>query len=128
MDRAFPVLYANGVERSALFYEKFGFQRHVQLPEDEPGYIGLKRGASELAIVSADWPRDHYELAMGDGPRFEMFLYISDVDATVETLRGSGTTILKEPQDMPWGERIAYVTDPDGNPVALANTSSSPKT
>jgi hypothetical protein len=25
-----------------------------------------------------------------------------------------------EPADVPWGERAAYVTDPDGNPVALA--------
>jgi lactoylglutathione lyase len=24
-------------------------------------------------------------------------------------------------EDMPWGERMAYVTDPDGNPVALAS-------
>jgi lactoylglutathione lyase len=27
---------------------------------------------------------------------------------------------LQEPADMPWGERIAYVSDPDDNPVALA--------
>ena len=28
--------------------------------------------------------------------------------------------VLAEPEDMPWGERMAYVSDPDGNPVALA--------
>jgi lactoylglutathione lyase len=110
-----------------LFYEKFGFQRYVQLPpEGEPGYIGLKRGASEFAIVSKDWPLDHYQLAMGEGPRFEMFIYIKDVDAAIEMLRGSGTTVLKDPEDMPWGERIAYVVDPDGNPVALANAPTDP--
>jgi hypothetical protein len=27
---------------------------------------------------------------------------------------------LRTPQ--PWGERVAYVTDPDGNPVALAQS------
>jgi len=26
---------------------------------------------------------------------------------------------LRDPQDMPWGERIAAVFDPDGNPVTL---------
>jgi hypothetical protein len=30
------------------------------------------------------------------------------------------TTVLPEPADMTWGERVAYVADPDGNPVALA--------
>jgi lactoylglutathione lyase len=29
--------------------------------------------------------------------------------------------VLRDPADMPWGERIATVADPDGNPVALAN-------
>ena len=28
--------------------------------------------------------------------------------------------ILQEPATMPWGERQAYLADPEGNPVALA--------
>ena len=69
---------------------------------------------------------DQFQLAMGEGPRFEMFIYVEDVDAAIETLRGSGTKVLKDPEDMPWGERIAYVVDPDGNPVALANAPTDP--
>ena len=127
MDRAFAVIFATNVERSAVFYEQFGFQRFFQLPpEGEPGYVGLKRGASEFAIVSKDWPLDNYQLAMGEGPRFEMFIYVKDVDAAIERLGGSGTSVLKDPEDMPWGERIAYVVDPDGNPVALANAPTDP--
>ena len=34
--------------------------------------------------------------------------------------------MLRDPADMPWGERIATVADPDGNPVALANEPASP--
>jgi lactoylglutathione lyase len=49
-----------------------------------------------------------------------MFVYVPDVDAAVEDLRQRQGTILREPADMPWGERVAYVADPDGNPVALA--------
>jgi lactoylglutathione lyase len=37
-------------------------------------------------------------------------------------MRADGVTVLREPTDMPWGERVAYVTDPDGNPVALAQS------
>jgi lactoylglutathione lyase len=39
----------------------------------------------------------------------------------VAALRAEGVTVLGDPADMPWGERIAAVADPDGNPVALAN-------
>jgi len=49
-----------------------------------------------------------------------MFVDVDDVDQTVERLRDAGVRVLKDPEDMFWGERLAYVADPEGNPVALA--------
>jgi lactoylglutathione lyase len=119
--RAFPVIFARSVEVSSAFYESLGFERHFRLPtEGEPGYIGLRRDGGEIAVVTRDWPTQQYSAAVGDGVRFEMFVYVEDVDSHVERLREGGSDILSEPDDMPWGERVAYVTDPDGNPVALA--------
>src|SRR4051794_24225741 len=118
--RAFPVVIAANVGRTASFYEALGFERHFQLPaEGEPGYIGLRRDTSELGIVAAEWPAEQYGLSPGEGVRFEMFVYVDDLDSTVGAFRAGGTTVLREPALMPWGERIAYVLDPDGNPVAL---------
>jgi lactoylglutathione lyase len=54
--------------------------------------------------------------------QFEMFVYV-DVDSAIADLDGI-STVLREPADMPWGERVAYLTDPDDNPVALATTTS----
>jgi lactoylglutathione lyase len=119
--RAFPVIFATRLVATATFYEQLGFVRHFQLPpQGEPGYIGLRRGAAELAVVDAAWPADQYGRPMAGGPRFEMFVYVDDVDHTVEQLRDH-TTVLCEPADMPWGERVAYITDPDDNPVAVAS-------
>ncbi|MDQ1529914.1 MAG: hypothetical protein QOE37_19, partial [Microbacteriaceae bacterium] len=118
--RAFPVIFASHVTATAGFYERLGFVRHFQLPlEGEPGYVGLRRGDADIAVVDAAWPADQYDRAAGTGPRFEMFIYVDDVDKTLEQLRDQ-TTVLREPATMPWGERVAYVTDPDDNPVALA--------
>lgn len=120
--RAFPVVYARDVERTARFWERLGFRRFVQLPgKGVPGYIGLRRDDAELAVVASQWPKDHYGLDLGDGPRFEMFVYVADVDDLVAQLRAEGQPILRDPADMPWGERIASIADPEGNPVALAN-------
>jgi lactoylglutathione lyase len=119
--RCFPVVYVEDAERSAAFYERLGFARHFQLPpEGEPGYIGLRRGEADLAVVLHSWPRDMLGVEPGTAPRFELFAYVEDVDATVAELRGVGVAVLREPEDMPWGERVGYVADPDGNPVALA--------
>jgi len=121
------VLYAADVTRAARFWERLGFERFYQLPADgEPGYVGLRCGTAELAVVASEWPRDQYGLTIGDGPRFEMFVYTHDVDRLVADLRAEGVTVLRDPADMPWGERIATVADPDGNPVALANEPASP--
>ena len=120
--RAFPVVYATDVTATARFWERLGFTRHVQLPPDgQPGYVGLRRDGAELAVTAREWAQDQYGLALGDGPRFEMFVYVDDVDALIEALRAEGIPILRGPADMPWGERIATIADPDGNPVALAN-------
>jgi lactoylglutathione lyase len=119
--RAFPVVYAANVAATCAFYEALGFERHFQFPvEGEPGYVGLRRGASDLGVVASDWPREQIGATLGDGMRFELFVYVDDVDATVERLRATTVPVLREPADMPWGERLAYVSDPDGNPVALA--------
>ena len=34
-------------------------------------------------------------------------------------LRAAGVPVLAEPADQPWGDRMAYVEDPQGNPVML---------
>jgi lactoylglutathione lyase len=119
--RAFPVVYAQDVEAAARFWELLGFRRRFQLPpEGEPGYIGLLRDeTTELAVTDAQWAADRYGLSLGDGPRFEMYVYVEDLDATLARLSQRGVSVLRAPEDMAWGERIATVADPLGNPVAL---------
>jgi lactoylglutathione lyase len=126
-DRAFPVVFASSVKATTEFYERLGFIRHFQLPadDDDPGYVGLRRGTAELAIVDAAWPADQYARPVGTGPRFEMFVYVNDIDRTIDQF-GDTINVLRPPAIMPWGERVAFVTDPDGNPVALATPPAQP--
>jgi lactoylglutathione lyase len=122
--RAFPVVYATDVDVTARFWERLGFTRYVELkPDGQPGYVGLRRDAAELAVTAREWAEDRYGLSLGDGPRYEMFVYTDDVDSLITALRAEGVPVLRDPADMAWGERIATVADPDGNPVALANES-----
>jgi lactoylglutathione lyase len=44
-----------------------------------------------------------------------------DLEATVARLTEAKVTVLPEAEDTPWGERIATVADPEGNPVALCH-------
>jgi len=120
-DRAFPVIYTTDVARSVRFYTRLGFEVRYQFPPDgEAGYVSLRRGSADLGLVDASSPRELLGAEVGQGPRFEMFIYVEDVDTTLDALRRDGARVVREPEDMPWGERVGYLADPDGNPVALA--------
>jgi lactoylglutathione lyase len=119
--KAFPVLYVANVQRSVDFYALLGYESTYQFPlEGDPHYVGLERGESSLGISDANWPEAQLGITVGTAPRFELFVYVDDVDADVELFRTAGHRILQEPANMPWGERQAYLADPEGNPVALA--------
>ncbi|GIF08345.1 VOC family protein [Actinoplanes siamensis] len=123
VDGAFPIVFATRVAATVAFYERLGFRAYFRYPaEGEAGYVGVRRGTAQLGVLDAAWPSEQYARPLGTGPRFEMFVYVDDVDDTVARLR-EHATVVREPADMPWGERIAYVCDPDDNPVALATAS-----
>jgi lactoylglutathione lyase len=120
--RAFPVLHARDVEAVAAFYARLGFVEHARLPaaDGSAGFVGMRRDSAELAVTTEDSPRQLAGVEPGPGPRGELFVYVEHVDETVDQLRSVGTTVLREPVDMPWGERVAFVVDPEGNLVSLA--------
>ena len=119
--KAFPVLYVADVRRSVEFYTLLGYESTYQFPlEGDPHYVGLERGDSSLGLSDASWREAQLGITVGTAPRFELFVYVDDVEAAVESFRAAGYPVLQEPATMPWGERQAYIADPEGNPVALA--------
>ena len=53
------------------------------------------------------------------GHRVELCVYVDDVDDVFARARAEGFEAIVDPADMPWGERIAWIADPDGNLVML---------
>jgi ribosomal protein S18 acetylase RimI-like enzyme/catechol 2,3-dioxygenase-like lactoylglutathione lyase family enzyme len=56
----------------------------------------------------------------GFGSRFQMSVFVDDVDATCALLRSRGVTILAGPADRPWGMRTANFVDPSGHSWEIA--------
>jgi lactoylglutathione lyase len=53
---------------------------------------------------------------------FEIGFLVDDVDGAYSELIGRGATPAVPPTDRPWGQRTAYVRDPDGHLVELAES------
>jgi len=113
----FPILSTPDLPRALRFYrDLLGFEVTYRFPpEGEPQYVGLSLGASQLGIGASD---------VAEAPRdsvFALWVYADDCDQAVTHLRANGVTVLAEPADQPWGERMAEVSDFDGNRVIVAS-------
>jgi lactoylglutathione lyase len=118
----FPMLSAADLDASLAFYrEVLGGVLEYRFPEDDPVFVTLRLGVSELGIGALRGEPIHGQPQRpASGHRIELCVYVDDVDATVEEARRHGAPVVLEPRDQPWGERIAYIADPDGNLLMLA--------
>ncbi|MDQ3822450.1 MAG: VOC family protein [Actinomycetota bacterium] len=120
---AFPVVYAADVERSLAFYrDLFGFELVYRWPPDgAPDFAFLRLDPLGIALAAHSAPEELLGRSpvAGSPPRFELCIYADDVDRAAEDLARGGARILVPPTDQPWGERLLYVEDPDGNPIQV---------
>ena len=118
---AFPIIYTSDLRRAVRFYrDALGFAETFRFPADgDPEFVSLRLDGSGGIALSGPGTSLH-GLPVTPGARgFELCVYTDDVDEAVGDLRSRGHEVLLEPTDQPWGERVAYVADPDGNPVLI---------
>lgn len=116
-DELFPILSTPDLARSLRFYrDLLGGEVMYQFPPDgEPGYVGVQIGRSHLGIGKQEQP------GVLANDRITLWVYANDCDTAIARLRDGGVQVVREPMDQPWGERMATVVDPDGNPVIVAS-------
>ena len=117
------MLSTDDLQKSLAFYSGLlgGEVTYRFPPEGDPAFVSLRLGDSELGLGQyTSEPSLHGQPQRpAAGHRIELCVYVDDVDRTIERLRSAGVPVLLEPADQPWGERVAYVEDPDGNLLML---------
>ena len=124
--RMFPMLSALDMQASIAFYrDLLGGTEAYRFPQDDPVFVTLQLGETEIGIGGvSDAPLHGQAQRPAAGHRVELCVYVGDVDEAVDAARAARAPVLLEPTDQSWGERVAYISDPDGNLVMLtaANT------
>ena len=121
--KLFPMLSCGDLERSLAFYgDLLGGVETYRFPEQgEPAFIALTVGeSSEIGLggIAAE-PLHGRPQRPASGHRVDLCVYVDDVDAVFARARAEGYEGVGDPADMPWGERVAWLADPDGNLVML---------
>ncbi|MFJ8871805.1 VOC family protein [Streptomyces sp. NPDC102473] len=110
-----PVILTADQDVLLGFYTKlFGAEEIFRVPEEGPVfYRGLRIGDTDLGLVAKT------DLGTGAAPRMLLSIGVDDVDETLGRVEALGGSVRSGPHDMPWGQRVAHIQDPDGNPVNL---------
>lgn len=117
----YVVLVVEDLDRALAFYcETLGLPpAHRSDP-----YAQLDTGRTRLAFYQRDAMSETlgFEAAPPDPdePGFELGFKVDDCDAAYEELVAAGVASVTPPTDRPWGQRTAYLRDPDGHLVELA--------
>ena len=110
------------VAATADFLEKaLGFSRGVALSDGESPagqdgqfrYAEMRHGDSVIMLVRKG------DTASVSSGLPALYTYVDDVDGQLVTARAAGAGV-EDAQDMPWGDRVSVVTDPDGYRWVLA--------
>ena len=75
----------------------------------------------EMIMVEAEWPSLPSRAPTPDGTSpVVIFVYVPDVDQTVERASACGAKVLVPLQNQFWGDRMAWLMDPSGHVWTVA--------
>jgi len=75
----------------------------------------------EMIMIEGEWPTLPSRAPKPDGSSpVVIFVYVEDVDETVGRAVAKGATVIVQPQNQFWGDRIAWVMDPTGHVWTIA--------
>jgi catechol 2,3-dioxygenase-like lactoylglutathione lyase family enzyme len=115
-------LYSHDVLRLVAFYEGLGFRETFRTPaEGEPVHVEVALDGFIIGIASVEAAAADHGLRPELGGRpVEIVLWTDDTDGAYERLVADGAPSLSPPHDFLAHLRLAWVADPDGNPIQLA--------
>lgn len=115
------ILFSDDLLRAAAFYEGMGFVETFRTPVDgAPIHIDLALDGYKIGIASGDSTRDDHGLdPITTGQRTAVILWTDDAAGAFTQLTAAGCPALKPPHQWLGRLLIAWVADPDGNPVQI---------
>ena len=118
-----PRLFCRDVAAEINFCKNtFGAEERVQRPDSGGTVVhALMTIGPAMIMIEAEWPGVASRAPNPDGSSpVVIYIYVEDVDKTVERAVAGGAKILFPVQNQFWGDRIGWVMDPAGHVWTIA--------
>jgi glyoxylase I family protein len=115
------VLFSENLGRAVAFYSSLGFTETFRVPtEGEPIHVDLSLDGYKIGIASVASTREDHGLdPIPKGQRAAIILWTDDTAATFAKLTAGGAPGLVAPHEWLGRLLIAWISDPDGNPIQI---------
>lgn len=115
-------IFSLDVERLASFYKGIGFRETYRTPKKgAPSHVEVTLDRFTIGVSSVEAAvKDHGVKPELGGRPVAIVLWTDDVDHAYAHLTKGGARSLKPPHDFRSDLRTAWVADPDGNPITIA--------
>jgi len=126
MKFGYTIIYVESVEETLAFYQRaFGFA--LKFLHESRAYGELATGETTLAFAShamgdMNLGGEYTKADINENPLgVELAFVTDDVPAAFDKAVEAGAVPIKEPEQKPWGQIVAYVRASDGSIVELCS-------
>jgi PhnB protein len=115
------LLYEDVAAALTWLADAFGFRERLRLPMEDGTVTHAEMTVADDGVLMLGHPGPDYRDPRNTGGATALvYVMVDDVDAHAERARGAGATILREPQDEPYGDRRYDAQDLAGHTWSFA--------